>query len=285
MIKEYITQIDFSILFQTYQGFIGVIITGGIAVWLFLLGIKKERRLHQEKLDYEYDVEINRKREYLREMLKRIERDVRKQNEHYSNWCKTVNSNPYQLIIPEQRPHYFLKSFLDNETKNLFEVCNFKNITMDKFNEAIYGLAYLHDVITKAYDDFVHGKGKLKQNAAQGFANMIIKIVDSDINNLSDKEKEFILKQKNEVTEKNNPAIRELEKDYQNLIKPIILFYNKQIKVSIAFHYNFFIYAMKAGDCRETIKGLNEYDKKDLVKVIPEIDEKVTTLERIANLM
>lgn len=282
MTKEIFLQINYNNLFETYQGIIGVFITGGIAILLFLLGIKKERKLHQEKLETEYKITLERERKYLKAMLKRITRDIEKQNDYYNNWCNEISKNPYQLAFPQQRPRCFLKILLEKDSNTLFEVFKMHEIPMESFNETIYSLAYLSDIFTKTYDDFVHGNGKMRQDAAQTFASIVIKIIANDINNLNPQEKKFTLAHKKEITEKNNPEIRELKKDYQNLIKPIVDYYKKN-KVSPEYINQYYLLAFKAGDYRETIKGLNNYLKNNLKSVIPEIDKKCKSLNEIIN--
>lgn len=196
---------------------LGVVITGFFGVYLFNIGVKKERRLNKEFREKEKQDLKERELQELEFFKKHfitltegvIEGSL-KQKKDYEEYATNVLENPKQQQLPIQRTHENLTRLLKIDTQKIQKLFDENKADNNLFIKFLNNIDYLNEVFKKISEDIYGYNGETFID----LSNKLIGIRNKILSNAS----EFIENEKfNNLKYLENPlwvTINELVLDY-----------------------------------------------------------------------
>lgn len=226
-----------------FVSLVGILISAGIAIYLFNRGLQMERdRFEHNRLVEKHDKAEIKKNElqdlknHLITLLKGTIRAVTKQFEEYLNKAFDIINQPYNRLVIANYTHENLKRIIQIDSHQLWEIFEEYKIDTKHFTNLYACLDYFDNVFIKVQEDVYEGNGQVVND----LMNNIIKIRNNILNVITN----YIYLEKGRNTEfqsnpywnmlnqvvfeyhQDNDGIPNIKRDYDMLInrlKPLLL--------------------------------------------------------------
>lgn len=289
---------------QTFGGPIAtltaVLISGCIGIILFIQGMKKERKMYQERrgiekaeIIKETEIEFDFYSNYFLLLLNKVIEDSRKQKDFIIEYANNLIKNPTVQQYPTLLTQNMIKRFLDLDNEKILNVFYRKRVHEKEFISLFSNLDYLKEVLERFQYDLNNGA----PDTVFKLSNDLLKIRDEILKTASDyltcekakyNDNEHLKVPLNsEINDifniyyDDNDGIPNIQRDYDKLIIPIKkrLLTDEFRKVDIT--NDLLRLSKHSGDVIFSIKQLNTDFGNVLLKVSKNISDVCDSVEKI----
>lgn len=135
--------------------FVGALLSGLFAIWVFERGIKNEKEKEAQKESNR----IKRSLATFHTLLKSIIKTTKQQTSDFDEYIEKIKKNPLSNLVPKQLPHASLDRIQKLSTSELIELFQHLFLTTDDYLKTVNNLDYLYAVLNQIPKDIESVKG------------------------------------------------------------------------------------------------------------------------------
>jgi|ERR1035437_146151 hypothetical protein len=281
---------------------IGVLISAGIAIYLFNRGLKKERDRFQYNRNVEKQDRIEQKnaeiqgiKDHILVLLESILRAVDQQIEEYLNKAFEIFNNPHKRLIVNLYTHENLKRLLSIDSHKIWEVFSTSKIENKHYYNLYACLDYFNNVFKKVQEDVYEGNGQVSTNLMNDLIKIRNNILDVATNYIFTEKRDNIKFDSNPfwvMINKiiidyyyDNDGIPDIHRDYTMIINKFKI---EMLKEQFKYHpvANEILKLCKiGGDTYFSINQINKELARDIISVSEHVQDMSTKLSEILEIL
>lgn len=282
--------------------FIGILISAGIAIYLFNKGLQKERNRFQTNREIEkqdkkdqWAKEIQGLKDHILVLLESVIKAIDNQIEEYLTKCFYILNHPYQRLIIDSYTHENLKRILSIDAHRIWKVFGHYALENKHYYNFYTCLDYFHKVIQKVHEDVYEGNGQTTTDLMNDLIKIRNKILTTATNYLYAEKNRNSAYTENKLWVMINTTVLDYYHDndgnpdiYRDYILLVNKFKTELLKEEFKYHPisdAILKHCKRGGDTYISITQINKVLAQDIIKVSEKIQDMNIKLAEIYDLL